>query len=397
MIKANRIRESYSPWASPVTLAKKKTNNYRFCIDYRKLNSVTKPDAYPLPRIDELLERYQTAKWFTSMDLASGFHQVEMSEEDKEKTAFICSEGLYEFNVMPFGLRNAPGTFQRLMDKVLKDYIGDFVEVYVDDIMIYSKSLEDHMIHIEKVLQKLKEYNLVIKLKKCRFCQKKIEFLGHEIGEEGLKPNSKKIEAIMKIQEPKTITEVRSFLGLCSYYRRFVKGFSKIAGPLTELTKKNIPFDWTQERQESFDKLKKILVEDPILSHPNFNKDFILITDASADGLGAILSQKNENDKEVVIAYASRRTNNNERNYPITDLECLAIIWAVKHFHKFLIGTKFKIITDHAALKSLMKDKEPKGRRARWMMELQQYNFEIIHRSGKLNTNADALSRLKYK
>jgi hypothetical protein len=397
MIKAKRIRESYSPWASPVTLAKKKNNNFRFCIDYRKLNSVTKPDAYPLPRIDELLERYQTARWFTSMDLASGFHQVEMSEEDKEKTAFICSEGLYEFNVMPFGLRNAPGTFQRLMDKVLKDHIGDFVEVYVDDIMIYSKSLEDHMIHIEKVLQKLRDYNLVIKLKKCRFCQKKIEFLGHEIGEEGLKPNSKKIETINNIQEPKTVTEVRSFLGLCSYYRRFVKGFSKIAGPLTELTKKDVPFIWAQGQQESFDKLKKMLVENPILSHPDFSKDFILITDASADGLGAILSQKNENDKEVVIAYASRRTNNNERNYPITDLECLAIIWAVKHFHKFLINTKFKVITDHAALKGLMKDQEPKGRRARWMMELQQYNFEIMHRSGKLNTNADALSRLKYK
>ena len=397
MFKANRIRESYSPWASPVTLARKKNNNYRFCIDYRKLNSVTKTDAYPLPRIDELLEKYQIAKWFTSMDLASGFHQVEMAEEDKEKTAFVCSEGLYEFNVMPFGLKNAPGTFQRLMDKVLKDYIGEFVEVYVDDIMIYSKNLEDHIMHIEKVLQKLKEYNLVIKLKKCRFCQKKIEFLGHEIGEEGLKPNFKKIETIEKIREPQTVTEVRSFLGLCSYYRRFVKGFSKIAGPLTELTKKNIPFEWTQKCQESFDKLKKILIENPVLSHPDFSKEFILITDASAEGLGAVLAQKNENDKEVVIAYASRRTNNNERNYPITELECLAIIWAVEHFHKFLISTKFRVITDHAALKSLMKDKEPKGRRARWVMKLQQYNFEIFHRSGKLNTNADALSRLKYK
>ena len=397
MLKANRIRESYSPWASPVTLAKKKNNSYRFCIDYRKVNAVTKSDAYPLPRIDELLERYQTAKWFTSMDLASGFHQVEMEESDKEKTAFICSEGLYEFNVMPFGLKNAPGTFQRMMDKILKEYIGDFVEIYVDDIMIYSRNLEEHIQHIEKVLQKLREYNLVIKLKKCKFCQNKIEFLGHEIGEKGLKPNAKKIEAIDRIKEPETITEVRSFLGLCSYYRRFVKDFSKIAKPLTELTKKDIPFVWTQKCQESFDKLKRILVENPILAHPDFNKEFILITDASADGLGAILSQKNKDDKEVVIAYASKSTNSNERNYPITDLECLAIIWAIRHFHKFLINHKFKVITDHAALKSLMKDKEPKGRRARWTMELQQYNFEILHRSGKLNTNADALSRLKYK
>ncbi|GBC09217.1 hypothetical protein RclHR1_00870008 [Rhizophagus clarus] len=374
MLKVNRIRESYSPWASPVILAKKKSNSYRFCIDYRKLNANTIPDAYPLPRIDELLERYQTAKWFTSVDLASGFHQVEMEETDKEKTAFICSEGLYEFNVMPFGLRNAPGTFQRMMDKILREYIGNFVEIYIDDIMIYSKNLEEHIEHIEKVLQRLQKYNLVIKLKKCKFCQKKIEFLGHEIGNDGLKSNFKKIETIDKIKEPRTI-----------------------AKPLIELTKKEVDFNCSDECQKSFNELKRILVKNPILAHSDFNKEFILITDASAVGLGAILSQKNDEDKEVVIAYASKSTNSNERNYPITDLECLAIIWAVRHFHKFLINNKFKIITDHAALKSLMKDKEPKGRRARWMMELQQYNFEIIHRSGKLNTNADALSRLKFR
>ncbi|GES97129.1 retroviral-like aspartic protease 1 [Rhizophagus clarus] len=313
MIKVNRIRESYSPWASPVTLAKKKSNSYRFCIDYHKLNAITIPDAYLLPRIDELLER---------------FHQVEMEETEKEKTAFIYSEGLYEFNVMPFGLRNAPGTFQRIMDKILREYIGNFVEIYVDDIMIYSKNLEEHIEHIEKVLQKLQEYNLVIKLKKCKFYQKKIKFLGHEIGNDGLKPNFKKIETIDKIKEPRTVTEVRSFLGLCSYYRRFVKGFSKIAKPLIELTKKEVDFKWSDEYQKSFNELKKILVKNPILAHPDFSKEFILITDALADGLGAILSQKNDEDKEVVIAYASKNTNSTERNYPITDLECLAIIWA---------------------------------------------------------------------
>ncbi|GBB99340.1 hypothetical protein RclHR1_34960001 [Rhizophagus clarus] len=264
------------------------------------------------------------------MDLASRFHQVEMEETEKEKTAFIYSEGLYEFNVMPFGLRNAPGTFQRIMDKILREYIGNFVEIYVDDIMIYSKNLEEHIEHIEKVLQKLQEYNLVIKLKKCKFYQKKIKFLGHEIGNDGLKPNFKKIETIDKIKEPRTVTEVRSFLGLCSYYRRFVKGFSKIAKPLIELTKKEVDFKWSDEYQKSFNELKKILVKNPILAHPDFSKEFILITDALADGLGAILSQKNDEDKEVVIAYASKNTNSTERNYPITDLECLAIIWANK-------------------------------------------------------------------
>jgi hypothetical protein len=397
MLKVGRIRPSYSPWASPVTLAKKKSGTYRFCIDYRALNKVTKTDAYPLPRIDELLERYETSKWFTSMDLAAGFHQVEMDEEDKEKTAFICSLGLYEFNVMPFGLKNAPATFQRLMNNILYNFIGDFVEVYIDDIMIHSKNFGDHIIHVTKVLQKLREYNLVVKLKKSRFCKQQIEFLGHEIGKEGIKPNSKKVEAINKIKEPQTLTELRSFLGLCSYYRRFIKDFSKKAKPLYKLLEKDVPYEWLDDQQETFEWLKQCLTEDPILSHPNFDKEFILITDASADGLGAILAQKNDKDKEVVIAYASRSTNKSERNYPITDLECLAIVYGVEYFHKFLINKRFKIITDHAALKSLLNAKIPIGRRARWIMKLQQYDFFVEHRSGKKNGNADALSRLKYK
>jgi hypothetical protein len=320
-----------------------------------------------------------------------------MDEEDKEKTAFVCSLGLYEFNVMPFGLKNAPATFQRLMNNVLYDFIGDFVEVYIDDIMIHSKNFEDHIIHVTKVLQKLREHNLVVKLKKSRFCEQQIEFLGHEIGKDGIKPNSKKVETINKIKEPQTLTELRSFLGLCSYYRRFIKGFSKKAKPLYKLLEKDVPYEWTDEQQNTFEWLKQCLTESPILSHPNFDKEFILITDASADGLGAILAQKNDKDKEVVIAYASKSTNKTERNYPITDLECLAIVYGVEYFHKFLINKRFKIITDHAALKSLVNEKIPKGKRARWIMKLQQYDFFVEHRPGKKNGNADALSRLKYK
>lgn len=397
MLAVGRIRPSYSPWASPVTLATKKNGSYRFCIDYRAVNRVTKTDAYPLPRIDELLERYETSKWFTSLDLAAGFHQVEMAEEDKEKTAFICSLGLYEFNVMPFGLKNAPGTFQRVMNKVLYEYIGDFVEVYVDDIMIHSKNFEEHIEHVEKVLQKLKENNLVIKLKKSRFCTQQIEFLGHEIGKDGVKPNKKKTEAIDRIKEPQTIKELRSFLGLCSYYRRFIKEFAKKARPLYKLLEKDTKYEWTNDQQEAFEILKQCLIKNPILSHPNFDKEFILITDASMEGLGVILAQKNEEDKECVIAYASRSTNKAERNYPITDLECLAIVYGVEYFHKFLINKKFRIITDHAALKHLINDRIPKGRRARWIMKLQQYEFNVEHRPGKKNSNADALSRMKYK
>ncbi|GES76231.1 enzymatic polyprotein, putative [Rhizophagus clarus] len=397
MLKLERIRPSKSPWASSVTLAKKKTGNYRFCVDYRKLNAVTITDAYPLLRIDELLEKYRTAKWFTSLDLAAGFHQVEMVEEDKEKTVFICSKGLYEYNVMPFGLKNAPGTFQRLMNEILSEYIGEFVVVYIDNIMIYSKSFKEHMEHLEKVLRKLKEKNIILKLKKCKFGERNIEFLGHIVGRDGLKPEEKKIEKIRNMERPRNIKEIRSFLGLCSYYRKFVKDFSRIAKPISNLVRKNVEFKWEKKQQEAFEELKKRLMEYPVLIQPDFNRKFILMTDASGEGLGAVLGQKDENEKERVIAYARRSLTGAETNYAITDLECLAVVWAVQHFHKFLIERKFEIITDHAALKGLMNAKIPKGRRARWIMELQQYDCEMIHRSGKENKNADALSRMKYE
>ncbi|GET59962.1 enzymatic polyprotein, putative [Rhizophagus irregularis DAOM 181602=DAOM 197198] len=394
LLKQGRIRKSKSPWSSPVTLAGKKMGKYRFCIDYRKLNKITIMDSFPLPRMDELLDKYRKAKWFSSIDLAAGFNQVEMKEEDKEKTAFVCSKGLFEYNVMPFGLTNAPATFQRLMDEILEEYINDFVVVYIDDIMIYSENLKDHMEHVEKVLKKLQENNLIIKLKKCRFLERNIEFLGHIVGNDGLRPDDKKIEKIKEMKAPTTVKEVRSFLGLCSYYRKFVKNFSKIARPISDLRKKGIPFIWRREQQEAFEKLKEKLIQYPILQHPDWKKEFLLITDASGKGLGAVLSQKDEKGKEVVIAYASRSLLPAEENYPITELECLGIVWGIQHFHKYLIDRKFKVITDHSALKGLMNAKIPKGKRARWVMELQQYNFEVIHRSGKENTNADALNGL---
>ncbi|CAB5212107.1 unnamed protein product [Rhizophagus irregularis] len=392
-----KIRKSWSPWASPVTLAGKKSGNYRFCIDYRKLNNITKTDAYPLPRIDELLEKFRKGNWFTSLDLAAGYHQVEMAEEDKEKTAFICSQGLYEYNVMPFGLKNAPGTFQRLMDEILEEYVGEFVTVYLDDIMIYSRNFEEHLEHVNKVLNKLRKSNMIAKLKKCQFGLRNINFLGHIVGKDGLRPDEKKVEKIKGIKRPETVTEVRSFLGLCSYYRRFIKDFSKIAKPLHNLTKKDEKFEWKKEQQEAFDILRTKLTENPILVYPDFDKEFILITDGSKMGLGAVLAQMNEENKEAVIAYASRSTVGAEKNYPPTELECLAVFWGIKHFQKYLVGRKFIVITDHAALKGLTDGKEQTGRRARWVMKLQQFDFKVVHRSGKKIKNADALSRLRFE
>ena len=393
MLQQGLIRESYSPWNSPVVIVTKKDGSARFCVDYRKINNITITDAHPLPRIDELLEKFRKGRWFTSIDLASGYWQVEMNHDDKDKTAFTCHLGLYEFNVMPFGLKNAPPTFQRLMNKVLKEYLDDFVIVYIDDILIYSKTYEEHLEHLEKVFERLREANLMIKLKKCKFCMPNVEFLGHIVGRDGLQPDPTKIDKMRNLKPPVDLTTLRGALGLFSYYRKFVKGFSTVAKPMTELLRKDEPFIWNEKRQRAFDILKEKLTTAPILGYPDYEKPFILFTDASGKGLGAVLSQK-QNDKEVVIAYASRSLNKAEQNYPITELEALAVVWAINHFHKNLILRRFTVITDHSALTTLMKTQEPKGRRARWIMKLQEYDFDIKHRSGKKNSNADALSRL---
>ena len=388
------ITRSKSPWASPVVVVEKKGGDLRMCVDYRPLNKVTKPDSYPLPRIDDLLESFRTANWFSTLDLASGFWQVEMHSEDKEKTAFITDFGLYEFNVIPFGLRNAPGTFQRLMNYVLQEFLGKFIAVYLDDIIIYSKTYEAHLDHITQVFNALRTANLKIKLKKCYFCLPSISFLGHVVGRDGIRVDPTKVEKIKNFPVPTNVSEIRAALGLFSYYRKFIKDFSKIAKPLTMLLKKETPFQWTEKQQNAFEYLKERLVSAPILRYPDFDQPFTLYTDASITGLGAVLSQKDSEGKEYVVAFASRSLNNAERNYAITDLECLAVVWSINHYQHYLGLLPFTVVTDHSALKWLQTSKIPTGRRARWIMQLQQYDFIIKHRPGKLNANADALSRV---
>ncbi|GET61515.1 uncharacterized protein LOC110064491 [Rhizophagus irregularis DAOM 181602=DAOM 197198] len=301
--------------------------------NFRKINQMTITDAYLLPRIDDLLEKFRVAKWFTTIDLASGYWQIEMKEEDKEKTAFICSQGLYEFNVMPFGLKNAPAIFQRTMNKIFKEYLDKFMNVYIDDIIIYSKNWNEHLQHIKIVLEELRKANMMLKLKKCEWAKKNVEYLGHVVGTDGLKPDNKKIEKIKNLKPPKNIKQIREINGL-------------------------------YKQQKALEELKEKLINYPILQHPNFEKEFILITDASGEGLGAILEQLDENNREIVISYASRSLVNAEKRYPITELECLAVFWGIKYFHKYLFGRKFKVITDHAALKGFIStSKVPKGRR----------------------------------
>ena len=395
MFEKGLIRESSSPWASPIVLVPKKNGKQRICIDYRKLNHVTEKDVYPLPVIDDILESFKGAQWFSTLDLASGYWQVAVKEEDKKKTAFITKYGLYEFNVMPFGLCNAPATFQRLIDKLMKKYLGKFVLAYLDDLTIYSKTFDEHVKHLAIVFQVLREAQLKLNKEKCHFFLHSITFLGHEISWQGIQPDEEKLIKVKNFPQPTNLRTLRGFLGLASYYRKFVKNFSKRAKPLTKLLQKDIPFIWENDQQKAFEWLKTQLITAPILQHPDFNKPFYLHTDASGTGLGAVLAQKDDNNNEYAIAYASRMLNRAEQNYSTTEQECLAVIWAVEHFKHYFGISPFFVITDHSALKWL-RTTELKGRRARWILRLEPYNFTILHRAGKKHNNADTLSRLEY-
>ena len=393
MLEHKLIQASDSPWASPVVLVRKKNGKLRFCVDYRKLNAITKKDAYPLPRIDEMLNALSGCSWFSTLDLASGYWQVAMDPQDKEKTAFTTRYGIYEFNVMPFGLCNAPATFQRLMDRVYKGIAWKFVVVYLDDTIVYSKTFNEHLTHLQRVFNRIRQAGLRLNIDKCTFWMHQLPFLGHLISARGIAPDPQKVEAVQRIQPPKNLTALRSFLGLVGYYRQFILNFSSIARPLNSLLQKDEPYRWRDEQQKAFEELKSRLITAPILAYPNFKQTFILATDASYNGFGATLSQLDRNRKEHPIAYASKSLRKEEMNYAATELECAAVVWAIEHFHKYLGTTKFILVTDHSALKWL-RTAEPKGRIGRWILKLQPYNFEIVHKPGRIHSNVDALSRL---
>ena len=327
------IQPSCSPWASPVVLVPKKDGSLRFCVDYRHLNAVTKKDVYPLPRVDDLLSSLGGAKYFTSLDLASGYWQVELDEDAKLKSAFTTYNGLYEFVRMPFGLCNTPATFQRLMQKVLAGLEWKSCFVYLDDILIAS-SFEEHLQHLLEVFARLKSANLRLKPKKCGLLRCEVNFLGHIVSTEGVRLDPSKTTRIETYPRPTTVTEVRCFLGLASYYRRFVAGFATLAAPLHALTKKNVAFEWTDATEDSFVQLRSALTTAPVLAYPRFGPGytFILETDASTVGLGAVLSQVQEDGMVHPIAYASRAVDKHERIYGISELETLGLIWSVRYF-----------------------------------------------------------------
>jgi len=386
------IEESSSPWVSPAVIVKKKDGSIRFCVDFRKLNAITKKDSYPIPRIDDLLDRLAGNSWFSSLDLKSGYWQVRIRPGDREKTAFSIGKGLWQFTVMPFGLCNAPATFERLMEKVLQQLINKICLVYLDDVVIFSEDFEGMMKRLEQVFSRLRSANLRLNPKKCSFLRKEIKYLGYVISEKGVLTDEEKISSVKDWPVPRTKKQVRSFLGFCSYYRKFVKDFSLIAKPLFSLTENTCKFEWTELCGKAFEELKKRLISSPILTFPKEEGQFILDTDASNHGIGAVLSQVQEG-KERVIAYYSKVFSKTERNYCVTRKELLAVIDSTKFFHHYLYGRKFVIRTDHISLKWLMTFRNLEGQLARWLEQIQQYDFEIVHRKGNLHSNADGLSR----
>ena len=362
MLERGIIRASNSPWSSPIVLAPKKDGDYRFCVDFRRVNSVTKKDAHPMPRIDEILDQLGGARYFSTLDLASGYWQVPLREEDMEKTAFSVGADHYEFTVMPFGLTNAPATFQRMMGNLLKGIKGCLV--FIDDIIIFSDTWEQHQRILDEVFRRVRAAGLKIKRDKCQFAQESVKFLGHIVSARGTEPDSSKVEAVRDFATPTSLTDVRAFLGLASYYRRFIKNFADIAAPLHDLTKGGQEFSWTSAADQAFNDLKNRLCSAPILSLPDFSLPFTIHTDASDFGLGAVLSQR-RGENEKVIAYASRTLTPAERNYSTTEKECLAIVWTVNYWRPYLLGKAFDIVTDHQSLTWLQGLKEPKGRLAR--------------------------------
>ncbi|KAJ9512911.1 hypothetical protein QJQ45_029113, partial [Haematococcus lacustris] len=392
------IRPSTSPYASGVLLVRKKDGSFRMCIDYRPLNRLTIKNKYPLPRLDTLLDRLHGAKVFSKLDLRQGYHQIRVAPEDIHKTAFRTRYGHFEFTVLPFGLCNAPATFQRLMNDVLHDLLDDCVLVYLDDILIFSRTPQEHIAHLRRVLDLLRKHKLYAKLSKCEFGMDQTSFLGHIVSASGIACDPAKVAAVESWPIPTTVHDVRSFLGLANYYRRFVKDFSTIAAPLTALTRadghdKQGVVAWGQAQQSAFDALKQALVSAPILIAPDPSQPYTLRCDASSIGIGAVLSQ-GTGSAERVVAYHSRKLLPAERNYPTHEQELLSLVEALKVWRHYLLGASFNLLTDNWATKHIQTQPRLDCRRqARWMEVLQEYDCIIDHIPGKQNIVADALSR----
>ena len=393
MLRHGVVRESTSAFGSPCTMVPKADGSWRFVTDYRLVNQQTDLLSWPLPRIDEVIAETGGCRVFSTIDLLKGYWQQPLVEDTKKFSAFVTPFGTFEYNVNPFGWKNAPKFFQKMMDSVMRPH-REYARVYVDDIIVFSKNKEEHQLHLKKVLRSLEEASLKINAKKSKFLQSEVVFLGRKL--DGLTKNTKdeSVERVRNMPPPKNVQQLRTFLGLCGHFRAFIKDYAKLVKPLTELTAQGVTFEWSFVQQETFEKLKLLITSNPILTLPDFSKQFILTTDASDVGTGAVLSQVSKDSKERVVGYHSYTLTSAERNYTTSEKEALAVLKAVEYFHSFLDEQKFVLRTDHSALREILLAKQPKGRIARWVSKLSELDYEVTHTPGKKIPHADALSRL---
>jgi hypothetical protein len=393
LIALGHIRPSTSPWGAPILFVRKKDGSLRLCVDYRALNRITIKNCYPLPRIDELLDRLRGAKYFSKIDLDSAYHQVRIAPEDIPKTAFNCQLGHFEFTVMTFGFTNAPATFQTLMNSILDPFSNTFMVVYLDDILIFSPDLDSHVRHVRHVLQKLRDHGLFAKRKKCSFAQPSVEFVGHVVDTNGVSTDPAKVKAIAEWPIPRNITDVQSFLGLANYYRRFVRGYSHVACPLTNLLKKEAIFSWGLDQQRAFQEIKQAIITAPVLSIFDPTLPTRTEHDASDFALGGVLSQKHPDGKWHPVAFESRKFNKHEINYDVRNKEFRAVTHCLTAWRHYLLGLTFDLIVDHQSLAYIPTQSHLNPRQARAVELLAEYNANIIYRPGPQNVVADALSR----
>ncbi|WVZ97582.1 hypothetical protein U9M48_043107 [Paspalum notatum var. saurae] len=383
------IHPNSSPWGCPALFVEKKDQGgKRLCVDYRPLNAITVKNKYPLPHIDILFDQLAGARVFSKIDLRSRYYQTKIRGEDVPKTAFSTRYGLYEYLVMSFGLTNAPVFFMYMMNSVFMNELNKFVVVFIDDILIYSKNEKEHEEPLRIVLTRLREHKLYAKFSKCAFWLKEVSFLGHILSEKGVAVDPSKVKDVLNWKQPETVTDIRSFLGLAGYYRRFIMDFSKTVKPMTSLTKKNAKYVWSPNCEEAFHTLKKLLTSAPVLAQPDVTKPFDVYCDASSNGLSCVLMQEGK-----VIAYASLQLRKHEVNYPTHDLELATIVHALKIWRHYLLGNTCHINTDHKSLKYILTQPELNMRQQRWLELIKDYDLEIHYHPGKANVVADALSR----